>query len=476
VLDSATSSQGNTLQLSGNSVSYQAQDVLTTDDFFSYRAQDPSGALSDSVVVTVIPSDQDGDGVVNALDNCPVFPNPNQSDSDSDQIGDLCDPDGTPGAPFESGRQLVEAECLTCHLNGVSGAPLFRDDAAWDARIQAAGGQPENLLGSVLNGRGSMPSFSSAYSTQDLLQAIRYLSGNEDTGEVPPGTIVDTDLDGVADDVDNCRTVPNADQLNSDDNSLGDACEPTADRDGDGIPFLLDDDDGNANRLLASYPGSSNGTVFTSANSLVVGFVAEVVSILNGPEQTAVVLSEAKFAEVVPFAYPGITVMTDTGHSSLMGIVNLTAQTESGQTQIIIQLDSDLPLPFNPVIRLFNTNSGMWSDFSIASLGRIASAPVTASGCPVSTSANYQAGLSEGLQCLLLTVQDGSANDADGVINNQVELILNIARKALEDGSPVTVDLNPSKSGGGSAGPWILFILLMTRLLLISGSLMRTRR
>ncbi|MFT4729012.1 MAG: cytochrome c5 [Granulosicoccus sp.] len=474
VLDAATSSQGNALQLSGNSVSYQSQGVLTSNDFFSYRAQDPSGALSGSVVVTLIPSDQDGDNIVDALDNCSVFPNPDQSDMDSDSIGDLCDPDGTPGAAFVSGRQLVEVECLTCHLNGVSGAPLFNDDADWDALIQAAGGQAEDLLGSVLNGRGSMPGFSNAYSTQDLLQAIRYLSGEEDTGDVPPGAIVDIDLDDVADDLDNCPTVPNRDQLNSDGNSLGDACEPTADRDGDGIPFSLDDDDSNAGRLLATYPNTTNSTVFTSANTLSLGRVASAVAEANRFQQIAVVLPENAFIQGVSDVFPGVTVMTDTQHSSLMGIISLRAQTTSGEAEIIIRLNSNLPL--NPVIRLFDTSSGMWSDFSIAALGRIASAPVTASGCPVSTSANYQAGLTAGQRCVRLNVQDGSANDADGIINSQVELIFNIARKALDDSGPVTVVLNPTKSGGGSAGPWILVMLLMTRLLLCSGSLIRTRR
>jgi hypothetical protein len=38
--------------------------------------------------------DTDGDGVCNAVDNCPTVANLNQADSDNDGIGDACEENG----------------------------------------------------------------------------------------------------------------------------------------------------------------------------------------------------------------------------------------------------------------------------------------------------------------------------------------------------------------------------------------------
>lgn len=56
-----------------------------------------SGGASniDDILVTgvpiALPVDTDGDGIIDALDNCPAVSNPDQIDQDSDSVGDVCD-------------------------------------------------------------------------------------------------------------------------------------------------------------------------------------------------------------------------------------------------------------------------------------------------------------------------------------------------------------------------------------------------
>jgi len=45
------------------------------------------------VVAPAPPTDLDGDGILNATDNCPEVANADQADTDGDGIGDACDPD-----------------------------------------------------------------------------------------------------------------------------------------------------------------------------------------------------------------------------------------------------------------------------------------------------------------------------------------------------------------------------------------------
>lgn len=96
-------------------------------------------------------------------------------------------------------------------------------------------------------GSAQTMTFSFAVGTQSY--GFVFLWASIDTSNVDPapsnntlleGTLVlpDNDHDGIADEDDNCPTKRNADQLDTNNNGIGDACE--VDSDGDGIPDHLD--------------------------------------------------------------------------------------------------------------------------------------------------------------------------------------------------------------------------------------------
>jgi hypothetical protein len=79
---------------------------------------DTSGTANDNndpTVTTVAGTDTDGDGVIDAEDNCPNTVNPDQADADGDGIGDVCD-----NCPFTPAGEPVDA-------NGCSAAQADTD-------------------------------------------------------------------------------------------------------------------------------------------------------------------------------------------------------------------------------------------------------------------------------------------------------------------------------------------------------------
>jgi PKD repeat protein len=149
--------------------------------------------------------DMDGDGDLNAADNCPLVSNPNQEDVDGNGIGNACqDTDADAVLDINDNCPLVSNQ-NQANIDGDSMGDVCDPDRDNDTVLNVADNCPNN---------------------PNTDQADLDLDGT--------GDVCDSDVDGdsVQNGSDNCQTTPNTDQLNTDGDSVGDVCDPDKDNDG----------------------------------------------------------------------------------------------------------------------------------------------------------------------------------------------------------------------------------------------------
>ena len=135
------------------------------------------------------------------------------------------------GVPFQSesaqaGEIVYEMQCLSCHgADGQSGDSPAIDLTATEYRDTASGGVFEAVEYIELFMPRGIASICVAECAEDVVAYQRFLGG-------------DSDGDSFVDSTDNCPTISNEDQIDSDSDGAGDACDEDSDSDG-----ILDADD-----------------------------------------------------------------------------------------------------------------------------------------------------------------------------------------------------------------------------------------
>ena len=220
----------------------------------------------------------------------------------------------------------------------------------------------------------------------------------------------------------------------SDGDGVSDADEGYGDSDNDGIPDYQDD-------ITESYlaPIGDSGQVVETSFGTTIALGDAALS--AGDNEIGVDEEDVGTA--------------DADYSYLGGLADFEVSGGQAGASYNVVIPLSVAVPANASVRKFiDTNVG-WQDFVLDANNAVSSATSASGSCPQPGNGDYIDGLTVGANCLQLLIEDGGANDADGIADGTVTDPSGIA--TLYFGPPstdstISIDVTELKAGGSETG------------------------
>ncbi len=219
--------------------------------------------VSGTVALSGCP-DTDNDTISDLVDNCPALTNTDQLDTDVDDVGDVCDEDDD--------NDGINDTVDTCPL--------------------VAGAAPSGCASVTTDGDGD-----GINDTQDNCPFIANPTQSDRNTDGQGDACSDADGDVIADDVDNCPDVANSDQVDSDADGLGDACAPIATATFTPTPTLTNTPSPTATFTSTPVPPTATFTFTPAPTQTTVAPTQTPISSSRAPGGTAVAVAGCAFVE-----------------------------------------------------------------------------------------------------------------------------------------------------------------------------------
>ena len=220
----------------------------------------------------------------------------------------------------------------------------------------------------------------------------------------------------------------------SDGDGISDANEGYGDSDNDGIPDYQDN-------ITESYlaPIGDSGQVAETSYGTTISLGDAALS--AGDNELGVDEEDVGTA--------------DADYSYLGGLADFEVSGRQAGASYNVVLPLSVAVPANASVRKFIDANVGWQDFVLDANNAVSSATSASGSCPQPGNAEYTDGLTVGANCLQLLIEDGGANDADGLADGTVTDPSGIA--TLYFGPPstdstISLDVTELKAGGSETG------------------------